>query len=142
MMIAESSDEPVDLRSAVEAGIRDCYEGLLNPRIKTFGLESLTQWAKLVADPKGKRGWPKTFEDPAELYNTLTWVHHWIETGGTGGGALRGMYAEFLDEAATILGKPGSAAWQTATARRAGCGRHWRMRLCRTRSHYSERHAS
>ena len=96
-----------DLRSAVEDGIRDCYKGLLNPRIKTFGLESLTQWAKLVADPKGKRGWPKTFEDPAELYNTLTWVHHWIETGGTGGGALRGMYAEFLDEAATILDKPG-----------------------------------
>ena len=107
VMIAERSDEPVDLRSAVEAGIRDCYEGLLNPRIKTFGLESLTQWAKLVADPKGKRGWPKTFEDPAELYNTLTWVHHWIETGGTGGGALRGMYAEFLDEAAMVLDKPG-----------------------------------
>ena len=107
IMVAEQSDEPVNLRSAVEAGIGDCYEGLLNPRIKTFGLESLTQWAKLVANPNDKRGWPKTFEDPTELYKTLAWVHHWIETGGTGGGALRGMYADFLDEAAIILDKPG-----------------------------------
>ena len=107
IMVAEQSDEPVNLRSAVEAGIGDCYDGLLNPRIKTFGLESLTQWAKLVANPNDKRGWPKTFEDPTELYKTLTWVHHWIETGGTGGGALRGMYADFLDEAAIILDKPG-----------------------------------
>ncbi len=106
VMTAERGDEPIDLESAVENGIRDCHEGLLNPRIKTFGLESLTQWAKLVADPKGKRGWPKTFEDPAELYSTLTWVHHWIETGGTGGGALRGLYADFLDEAAIVLAEP------------------------------------
>ena len=107
IMVAEQSDEPVNLRSAVEAGIRDCYEGLLNPRIKTFGLESLMQWAELVADSKDKRGWPRTFEDPTELYKILTWVHHWIETGGTGGGALRGMYADFLDEAATVLDQPG-----------------------------------
>ena len=107
IMVAEHSDGPADLRSAVEDGIRDCYKGLLNPRIKTFGLESLTQWAKLVANPKDKRGWPKTFEDPTELYTALTWVHHWIETGGTGGGALRGMYADFLDEAAIVLDEPG-----------------------------------
>ena len=107
IMVAEHRDEPVDLKSAVEDGIRDCYKGLLNPRIKTFGLESLTQWAKLVANPKDKRGWPKTFEDPTELYTALTWVHHWIETGGTGGGALRGMYADFLDEAAIVLDEPG-----------------------------------
>lgn len=107
ILTAERGDEPLDLKSAVEDGIRDCYKGLLNPRIKTFGLESLTQWARLVANPKDKRGWPKTFEDPAELYSTLTWVHHWIETGGTGGGALRGMYADFLDQAAIVLDKQG-----------------------------------
>ena len=105
IMTVERGDGPIDLKSAVEDGIRDCYKGLLKPRIKTFGLESLTQWARLVANSKDKRGWPKTFEDPAELYSTLTWVYHWIETGGTGGGALRGMYADFLDEAAIVLDK-------------------------------------
>ena len=31
------------------------------------------------------------------------WVFHWIEVGGTGGSAIRNMYADFLEEASGIM---------------------------------------
>ena len=44
---------------------------------------------------------------PRWMFDALHQVFHSIETSGTGDGLHRPMYAEFLDEAAAILGKPG-----------------------------------
>ena len=107
IMMVEPSTNEADLNDALRNGIRDCWQGLLHPRMKSFGLPSIQSWAELVADPKDKRGWPNVLADSMHLYGALIWVHHWIETAGTGGGALRPMYADFLDHASDLLNQPG-----------------------------------
>ena len=78
--------------------------------MKSFGLPSIGSWAEQVADTKEKRSWPNVFTVPMHLYGALTWVHHWIETAGTGGGALRPTYADFLVQAGDLLDQPGLRA--------------------------------
>ncbi len=122
MMTIEVSKAEIDIKNAISEGIRDCCEYLLNPKIKNFGLASLTKWAKLVANPKDKKGWPKVFGQPRQLYQALMWVFHWIEVGGTGGSAFRTMYADFLDEAASIVDR--SAFKEVAQLYRESA-QHW-----------------
>ena len=55
-------------------------------------------------DTKNSKGWPNVFRNTKGLYGVLRTIYEAIEHLGTGGGGLRGMYAEFLDEAATSLG--------------------------------------
>ena len=110
IMVVEPPAAEADLEDALRNGIRDCWRGLLSPRMKSFGLPSIGSWAEQVADTKEKRSWPNVFTDPMHLYRALTWVHHWIETGGTGGSALRPTYADFLVQAGDLLDQPGLRA--------------------------------
>ena len=97
--------KPADLKQAIHAGIRDCCDEMLDPKIKNFGLPSLEKWADLITDTKDKKGWPQVFKPGLHLYRALLGTYHQIENGGTGGSAFRTMYADFLDEAATVLDK-------------------------------------
>ncbi len=110
IMVVEPRATEADLEDALRNGIRDCWRGLLNPKMKSFGLPSIGSWADLVTNARDKRGWPNVFTDPMHLYGALTWVHHWIETAGTGGGALRPTYADFLVQAGDLLDQPGLRA--------------------------------
>lgn len=93
-----------DLKKAIRAGIADCIADMLKPRIKNFGLPAIEKWADLVANPRDKKGWPTVFPPGPGLCRTLYHTFHLIETSGTGGGAFRGMYADFLAESADVLG--------------------------------------
>jgi hypothetical protein len=105
MLLVCTPAEPVDLPRAIEAGIRDCWTGLLESPIRNFGLPAIAKWGNLVADPRDKKGWPKAMPPGRKLHAALTGVYEGIETAGTGGGAMRSMYADFLDEAAGVTGR-------------------------------------
>jgi len=104
MVTIAPSIEHIDIVAAIRAGIRDCAAGLLEPPIRNFGLSAWEKWSGLVANHKDKKGWPTVFLPGPRLYNGLLSAVQWIETAGNGPGMLRAMFADFLDEAATITG--------------------------------------
>lgn len=93
-----------ELRAATMEAMGVCVTAMREPRIKTFSLDHLPRWASAVRNLESKSGWRKTFAGGA-LYWALRDVFASIETEGTGGGLMRGMYAEFLRGAARVTGK-------------------------------------
>jgi len=96
----------IDLKHAIIDGIQDCVDYLSAPS-ETFALPAIAKWAKLMTEAKNKKGWPVVFKKRQGLYGTLVSVYEGIEHKGTGGGGMRGMYADFLTEAAAVIDKPG-----------------------------------
>lgn len=91
-----------DLTRAVLDGLREGLGELLHPPIKNFGLSAWGRCAELLISPKDKKGWPQALREPRDLMRALVAAFRAIEIE-SGGGALRGMYADFLDEAAQVL---------------------------------------
>jgi hypothetical protein len=75
-----------------------------------FGLSGLDRFAAQLRDDRSKTGWARRFTDPAGLAAALRRVHDCIERELTAPGATRPLYAEFLDEAATTVDLPPTAA--------------------------------
>ncbi|UCG26200.1 MAG: DUF4872 domain-containing protein, partial [Chloroflexota bacterium] len=95
-------EEPFELEVAIREGLQECVD-YLGASSTSFALPSIRKWARMMTDVKNKKGWPTVFKGGRGLYGTLRTVYEAIEHIGTGGGGLRGLYAEFLDEAATVL---------------------------------------
>lgn len=111
-LVVEAPSKPANVEKAIRLGIRDCVQQMRNgfgpPNFKgNFGLSGLEKWAGLLTHPKDSRGWPKFFPPGPRLYDALLSAFDQIENRGTGGSAFRPMYADFLDEAAGILRRPG-----------------------------------
>jgi hypothetical protein len=97
------------LISAVEFGILACAAYMLDdPPLKPmkgkFGLDAFTRWADLLASSK-KDGWAKAYPG-ARLFSVLESGYRYINLWGTDRNGGRNHYADFLDEAAVILGQP------------------------------------
>jgi hypothetical protein len=134
LVVAETPSGPVDLAGAAAAGIADTCAGMLDPPMRNFGLPGLEKWADLLTGTRDAKGWPRLLAAPGRQFRFLTWLFDWVETSGTGGGCFRGMYAEFLEEAAGPLDRPElarlaggyrelAAAWtELADAAVAGAG--------------------
>lgn len=111
-LLAVAPGEATNLEQAIVQGITRCLgelEGAAAPKnfASNFGLAAIAKWRDLARDPKGKKGWAKVFPAGAALYTALRYGYHWIETADTGGGAFRGLYAQFLQEAAPLFpGRP------------------------------------
>ena len=81
-----------------------------------FGLEALHHWAAMLTNTRNPRGWARFYPPAADLWSALAGsgvnpgLVGWIGTWGLGDGMERGVYAQFLDEAADILGRPGPAS--------------------------------
>lgn len=69
----------------------------------SFALPAIRKWGRLMTDSKNAKAWPTVFSGGVGLYGTLRTVYEAIELIGTGGGALRGLYADFLEEADSVL---------------------------------------
>lgn len=91
----------IDLVSAVRAGIRDMQASGSSTR--AGGITVIERWARLMTNERNRKGWPNVFQNGEGLYEALGWVHGGVKLNGTAGGALRSMYADFLQEAAAIL---------------------------------------
>lgn len=93
------------LRAAVQAGLADAAEHLSQPS-DSFSLPAWRKWSRLLVDTHNAKAWPRVFADPAGLVGALVSTYEGIEPIGTQGGNLRGLYADFIDEAAGLLGRP------------------------------------
>jgi hypothetical protein len=121
------------LPSAVQKGIWQCISLYTEapPRGKkdNFGFAALQHWAKLLTNTRNKQSWERLFAPGSRMYMALAGnivqpgAFDWICTWSVGGGAERGMYADFLDEAAALLNRPGlkDAARQFRAAANAWC---------------------
>lgn len=93
------------LKKAVAAGIAEYLELSKKPKMKTFSLEGIEDWAKLIGNATNKRGWLSVFKG-GQITRALRDAFLTIETDNSLGGLMRGVYAEFLERAAVVLGKP------------------------------------
>lgn len=90
------------LEKAIVEGIQDCI-GNLSSDSESFSLPVYKKWAKMMLDTRNAKGWPNVFADGKSLFPALCSVYENIELYSTGGGGMRGLYADFLDEAAGVL---------------------------------------
>jgi len=103
-LLLVSGDGTDDLPGAIMAGIQDEIDHLSRDS-DSFSLPTFQKWGKMMTHPKNAKGWPVVFADRRGLYGALKSVYEGIELVSTGGG-MRGLYADFLDEAAPIVNLP------------------------------------
>ena len=77
-----------------------------------FGFAAYEKLAHLLVNTRNKQSWERFFPPGVRMYHALAGspvqpgAYHWVMTWGSADGAERGLYADFLDEAAQILKKP------------------------------------
>jgi hypothetical protein len=107
------------LRRAVRDGLAEQVEHL-SQRSDSFSLPAFRKWARLLGDGRNAKAWPKVFADRVSLFDACLSVYENLEPVGWDGGNLRGLYAQFLDEAAGLLEAPdlgkAAAAYREAEA--------------------------
>ncbi|MCW5875628.1 MAG: DUF4872 domain-containing protein [Anaerolineales bacterium] len=104
------------LPAAIHNGIWQCIRLFTEkpPRgtRNNFGLAALQHWAKMLTNVRNPQGWTRFFPAGLPLFAALLGnryspgLHGWVNQWGSGPGAERGLYADFLAEAATLLGNP------------------------------------
>jgi len=108
------------LRAAVAEGLAEQVEHLSQPS-DSFSLSAFRKWARLLTDRRNAKAWPRGFADRGGLFDACVSIYDNVEPVGSWGGNLRGLYAEFLDEAAGLLGddrlRPAAAAYRDLAAR-------------------------
>jgi hypothetical protein len=104
LLVVEGAAKEIDLEGAITKGIAFCAEHL-SADSESFSLPALRKWARLMTDQKNKKGWPVVFKDRRGLYSALSSLFEAIELQGAPGG-LRGMYSDFLLEAASVVNNP------------------------------------
>ena len=125
-MLTLSPPNPDKLVSAVQAGIWDCIrlytEAPPHGTKNNFGLQAFRFWAELLTRPKARLSWARVFPPGPEMYAGLRGAYHSIQIFDGYRQAERGLYAEFLEEAALILGND---ALKGAAARFRSAGKAW-----------------
>lgn len=116
-----SPPESIDLPAAIKEGIQGNIE-YLGSKSTSFALPTLRKWARMLTDTKNAKGWPTVFAGGKCLYSGLVSVYEGVVHEGNDGTALRGMYADFLTEAAPILG---SSALSDVAAEYRAIGAKW-----------------
>jgi len=77
-----------------------------------FGFAAYEKLAGLLVNTRNKQSWERFFAPGVRMFHALAGspsqpgMYHWVNTWGSSDGADRGLYADFLDEAAQILKKP------------------------------------
>ena len=77
-----------------------------------FGFAAYEKLSHLLVNTRNKQSWERFFAPGVRMYHALAGspvqpgAYHWVMTWGSADGAERGLYADFLDEAAQILKKP------------------------------------
>lgn len=104
-LLTVSPNGTPDLPTAIMSGIRDCVEHL-SQKSDSFSLPTFRKWGKMMTDRKNAKGWHVVFADRRGLYGALKSIYEGVELVSTGGGGLRGLYADFLDEAASVVNRP------------------------------------
>ncbi len=110
--------DPPDMQklpAAVQKGLWQCLRLYTEapPRGKktNFGFAGLKHWAHMLTNTRNTQSWARFFAPGRRMWAGLAGfgphagVFGWIQAWGDGG-AERGRYADFLDEAAMLLKRP------------------------------------
>jgi hypothetical protein len=102
---------PVDLAAAVRSAITTTVAHLTGPVLghsfdTNFGFSGMTKLATQLRDGRTKSGWATRFGAPVPFFHGVRRLYECLELQFTGPGATRPLYADFLDEAAPVLGEP------------------------------------
>ncbi|MCA9902934.1 MAG: DUF4872 domain-containing protein [Anaerolineae bacterium] len=118
--------DPDRLPNAVETGIRACIDIFTGkPPVgaaSSWGFAAYDKWIDLLTKSKHKQSWGKMFAPGPRMYAGLTSTYKYLEVFYTGGAGARGLYADFLEEAAAILGKP---ALRAVAGQFRACAERW-----------------
>jgi hypothetical protein len=105
------------LPAAVQKGLWQCIRLFTEAPPKgarhNLGFAAYQHWANMLTNKRNPQSWNRFFPRGARLYaalagsNGMTGIYPWVRLWGAGDGAERGMYADFLEEAAIVLSKPG-----------------------------------
>ncbi len=77
-----------------------------------FGFAAYEKLAAMLVNTRNKQSWERFFAPGIRMHHALAGspvqpgAYHWVNTWGSADGAERGLYADFLIEAAQILKKP------------------------------------
>lgn len=77
-----------------------------------FGFAAYEKLAEMLVNSRNKHSWERFFAPGIRMYHALAGspvqpgAYHWVNIWGSSNGAERGLYADFLLEAAQILKKP------------------------------------
>ena len=126
----------VDLPAAVRAAIGTTVAHLTGPVLghsfdSNFGFSGMAKLAAQLRDTRTKNGWARRFATPVAFFHGVRRLYECLELQFTAPGATRPRYADFLDEAAPVVGAPvlGEAAtlfrrsgalWSQVAERAAG----------------------
>ncbi len=127
-LLTLSAPAPEKLATAVRLGIEETIQLFTEKPPKgsknNFGLNAYQFWAKMLRQPKQRLSWEKQFPAGLPMYAGLTSAYNFAFLFGKGGDqdAERGMYADFLDEAARLLAIP---ALETAAAQFRAAAAAW-----------------
>ncbi len=106
LLILETPN-PTKLQSAVKAGIRNCIQLFTQAPPKgsknNFGFLAYKKWADNLVKTKGRGSWQQEFPPGGKMYAALTSAFQNITIFGKDGGAEREEFAQFLDEASSLI---------------------------------------
>ena len=109
-LITLEPPNPDKLPLAVQQGIWDCLKRYTEAPVKSakssFGLAAFQRWADALTRPKDRQSWEKVFPAGVKLYAGLTSAYDRFSLGTLGAGQDRLLYADFLEEAGEVLGRP------------------------------------
>ena len=115
-LITLDAPQTAKLASAVHKGICQTIKLFTEepPRggRDNFGFAAYDKLANLLVNTRNKQSWERFFAPGVRLYHALAGspvqpgAYHWVMTWGAADGAERGLYADFLVEAAQILKRP------------------------------------
>lgn len=122
------------VRAAMGETVRELLSQQSPPGIppgyaNNFGILGMRTWAQRLTDGHSKHGWKRIFADKERARNGMTMLYQLlVGKRFSGPGALRPLYAQFLDEAALIgEGFTGveRSSMQEAAAQYRALGEHW-----------------
>ena len=116
VVVEPSRPDEGRLMSGVYGGLAE-QVAHLSAKSDSFSLPAWRKWARMTSDTRNSKGWPTVFADGLATGSLRASIY----TEAAHGAHLRGLYADFLDEAAGLLGRESlteaADAWRRAAAR-------------------------
>ncbi|GGQ48344.1 BtrH N-terminal domain-containing protein [Couchioplanes azureus] len=100
-----------------------------------FGFSGMRRLAAQLRDGRTKSGWQRRFGSPEAFGAAMRRLYECLELSYTAPGGTRPLYADFLDEAAGMLGRPALA---DAAGLFRESGAHWSALAARAEAHAGE----
>jgi hypothetical protein len=115
-LITLEAPQPAKLAGAVHKGIWQAISLFTEKPPKggrdNFGFAAYEKLAEMLVNTRNKHSWERFFAPGIRMYHALAGspvqpgAYHWVNTWSSSDGADRGLYADFLLEAAQILKRP------------------------------------